>query len=630
MQFEANKHDKRHIWLLIPCVLVIFICVILLFISNSGKTQGAGPKSVWYLADTTNKMSLNDIRSLPESAFSRGDENNNLGMARYAYWFVVTLPAATNESRPKLLEIPYPLLDKVDVWFFSGPRSPNALYEFNLGDSFEFESRPINHETFLIPMPANADGEITAYIRVETQGSFKVPFVVWDEQTFIEYTSKVHIAAGLLFGVLAAIAICNLFFFLTTGNTTFIVYTGYVVSVSLALSALHGYGFEYLWPQQPWLQERAVAIFSNASIMFALFFTYLLLELPKHNQKIANSVSGLGWVFFASVLLSMVLPYYYLIQLFLLLLCCAVLLVFGVSVWLSMRGVIIARYYTLAWTVLMLSAFAAAMDNLNWLQSPIASNTLLLYGAIAETLLLAFVLAMSYGFQKDELVEAKDIALKREKEIATAKDKLLLTEQQAKDELEYKVQERTLELEITLRELSDANRELERLNTIDPLTGIKNRRHFDKRLVAEGRRSRRERTTLALVMLDIDHFKSINDNYGHDVGDKCIIHIAELAKSFIKRPSDDICRYGGEEFAFILPNTEADGAANLIEQIRQAIEDKPFIADGKQISVTASAGVSSGIVDADGGETAILKRADTALYEAKEQGRNRVIISMEN
>nr|WP_276310713.1 GGDEF domain-containing protein [Alteromonas sediminis] len=598
--------------------------------STSGKRQADVPLSVLYVADTSNSMTLQDVRSLPKTAFSRGEANTNLGMAQYAHWFVLTLPTTLTSERTKLLEIPYPLLDSLDVWFFSGPRSPNPLSRTSLGDSLPFAERPINHASFLLPIPPNADGEITAVIRVATNGSIKLPFQIWEEQTFIEYTSKEHIAAGLLFGVLAAIAISNLFFFLTTRNATFIIYTGYVVSVSLTLAAIHGYGFEYLWPEQTWLQSRAVAVFANASIMFALFFTYLLLELPRHNKHIAIVVKALGWVFFASVLFSLFLPYFYLIQAFLLLLILAVLVVFGASLWLSLKGVILARYYTLAWSVLMLSAFVVTFDNLNWFTLPVSSSTLLLYGAIAETLLLAFVLAMSYGFQRDELVQTKDIALAREKEVAAAKDKLLRTEQEAKDELEYKVQERTLELEITLRELSDANRELERLNTIDPLTGIKNRRHFDKRLLAEGRRSRRERTVLTLVMLDIDHFKSINDTYGHDVGDKCIMHIAELAKSFIKRPSDDICRYGGEEFAFILPNTEPEGALALIEQVREAIENSPLTVDEKRIRITASAGVSSGIVDENGGEVALLKQADKALYEAKEQGRNKVIMSMES
>jgi diguanylate cyclase (GGDEF)-like protein len=187
------------------------------------------------------------------------------------------------------------------------------------------------------------------------------------------------------------------------------------------------------------------------------------------------------------------------------------------------------------------------------------------------------------------------------------------------------VQERTLELEIALRELSDANRELEKLNTIDPLTGIRNRRHFNKRLQAEGRRSRREQTPLALAMIDIDHFKQINDQYGHSVGDTCIRHVAQTLQSLLKRPSDDVCRYGGEEFAIILPNTETEGAGQLVESIRQQLAETPCIIDNESISLTLSGGVASAIISHEDAETELLKLADERLYAAKQAGRNRVV-----
>ncbi len=165
--------------------------------------------------------------------------------------------------------------------------------------------------------------------------------------------------------------------------------------------------------------------------------------------------------------------------------------------------------------------------------------------------MLAFILAISYSRQRDFMLSAKEDALEKEREAVRAKQALIELQQSTQDELEYKVGERTLELEIALRELSEANRELEKLNTIDPLTGIRNRRHFDKRLQAEGRRSRREQTPLALAMVDIDHFKSVNDQHGHSAGDACIQHVATILQQQLKRLSDDVCRYGGEEFGLI-------------------------------------------------------------------------------
>ena len=130
-------------------------------------------------------------------------------------------------------------------------------------------------------------------------------------------------------------------------------------------------------------------------------------------------------------------------------------------------------------------------------------------------------------------------------------EKLLKIEEEAREELEVKIQERTFELEVTLRELEEKNRELEEKNTQDALTGIRNRRFFDKKYLAEGRRSRREQTELSLVMLDIDHFKAVNDNHGHLAGDDVIKFVGQTIADLLKRPSDEGCRYGGEEFALI-------------------------------------------------------------------------------
>ena len=311
-------------------------------------------------------------------------------------------------------------------------------------------------------------------------------------------------------------------------------------------------------------------------------------------------------------------------SIFFLLLVLSVFFILFVCIWLSWKKVVVARYYSIAWLLLLISGVGAIFENIGIMSLPGGISGLLLFGIAGETFFLAFVLALSYRSQRQALDESREIALRVGKESAEAKDKLIALEQKAKDDLEYKVQERTLELEITLRELSEANSELEQLNTIDPLTTMRNRRYFDKRIVAEGRRSRREQTSLCLVMLDIDFFKRINDEYGHDVGDECLKHVSTLAKSFIKRPSDDICRYGGEEFAFILPQTPEDGAKTFINSIREKIEVTPYNDGNTRVTMTISAGVASGIVNGENGEKDILKLADRALYLAKESGRNQV------
>lgn len=191
-------------------------------------------------------------------------------------------------------------------------------------------------------------------------------------------------------------------------------------------------------------------------------------------------------------------------------------------------------------------------------------------------------------------------------------------------ELEATLSERTLELQITLQELADKNQQLETQSTTDSLSGVKNRAYFERKMQAEINRSRREQRPLGLVLLDIDHFKRVNDDYGHLAGDQVIRQVAGLLQSQLKRTSDIVCRYGGEEFALILPNTDTDGASQVAERIRHLLAEKPLPVQQHQLAITLSAGCFAAIANADSSIEVYVHYADKALYQAKHQGRNRV------
>lgn len=195
-------------------------------------------------------------------------------------------------------------------------------------------------------------------------------------------------------------------------------------------------------------------------------------------------------------------------------------------------------------------------------------------------------------------------------------------ERDTEERLEDSIQTRTFELQVVLNELADKNRILEEQNTKDALTGVRNRAYFDKKFLAELKRSRREQRSLALVMLDIDHFKKINDTYGHVAGDVVIRGVAQRISEQLKRSSDYVCRYGGEEFALILPNTDAEGAMALAEQIRLSIAAQPFATEVAELTVTVSLGCYAAVADASMVSTDFIHIADQALYQAKTAGRN--------
>ena len=175
--------------------------------------------------------------------------------------------------------------------------------------------------------------------------------------------------------------------------------------------------------------------------------------------------------------------------------------------------------------------------------------------------------------------------------------------------------------------LQNANRELERLATLDGLTQLANRRLFDEYLEREWNRQRRDRQPLALILGDVDHFKQFNDTYGHQAGDDCLRAVARAMREQAHRPADLTARYGGEEFAVILPNTDTAGALHVANTIRQAVADLliPHAHSSAADHVTLSLGVACLIPRDDSSPKQLIDAADNALYRAKSAGRNRCI-----
>lgn len=191
------------------------------------------------------------------------------------------------------------------------------------------------------------------------------------------------------------------------------------------------------------------------------------------------------------------------------------------------------------------------------------------------------------------------------------------------------VEDAHLDLAATKMALEHVKAELQESRQMmqeDWLTGAQNRRAMDHVLGKEVARAQRSATKLSVAMLDIDHFKHVNDEFGHDAGDKLLQHLTLITKSVL-RESDSLVRYGGEEFLIILPETDIKGCEFVMGRLQQAFLNNPMQYEGKPIPVTFSAGLARLKPDENG--HAMVMRADTALYEAKQAGRNCVKIAAE-
>lgn len=544
----------------------------------------------------------------------------NLGQIEGFVWLKFSLKNTSDSDMRLLLSIDNMLLDKVTAYIQS---STNPLVTVDLGDIQPLMKRPIKHEAQLVPIDLGAKNNASVYLQVHHHGALNIPLSLWHPVEYLKYKSKFNLLYGILAGFIIAMALMHLALYSFT-KKRFFLFAASLISVIWLLNVhLYGFSYRYIYGNWQWLQQYAqpLLVFVS-SLLFIPLLRYGLLQndIPRIASLTSKHISIVGIIITLGItilpleiaLLSSYLMSILIATSLIVLSCMCRKKPQGYSYIAIVSLLFIALIYQLGFELGLLSG--ALLDR------PI---TYICYFIVCA--LLSYTLVSLYIEERDKKIESQQAKLAQSMaEDALLKEKLKIQEQ-AQEELEACIDERTFELQVTLRELEDKNRELEQMNIEDPLTKVKNRRYFDKRLQMEVRRSRREQSQLSVIMLDIDHFKKINDTHGHLTGDKAICAIANLAKEQLQRSADEIFRYGGEEFVLLLPNTDSQGAYQVAEQIRLATEAF-ILRDGEtEINMTISAGVYSAITSDPKSPHLYTDFADQALYKAKQSGRNQVI-----
>jgi diguanylate cyclase (GGDEF)-like protein len=486
------------------------------------------------------------------------------GIGPRPVWVHLAAANPTEEPLPRRLLVENSWLDHLDVYFM---QEGQLLDQYHVGDSRPYPERPV-HERFFAFDQNFEPGVTDIYLRIETDDPIVAPvYLLTAEQAAHKQMGEGY-SYGFLYGYLLALLCYNLFIFIGLRNKANLLYAVFIAVFILMNIAYTGHGFAWLWPQQVtlqrWIIPSMMVAYGITGLLFARHFLDTRANHPRFDKTVAR-ICGLFVLFVAGGIalhnqLYVLLAAFVFVTFF----TCTMLTV-GV---LSFRsGYRYSRYFLFASIASM--AGATTTDLAVWGYIPFNEWT---YRAVEIGM----------------LVDATLLALA----------------------LTYQI--RSLQLEHKLAEQRAAR---------DPLTGLDNRRSFLEKALPAWSTAQRNQRDLSAILLDLDHFKSINDQHGHAMGDQALMATARvLADS--AREGDIVSRWGGEEFLLLLPETRLEAALIMAERLQKRIAAIQLQSREGEIRMTASFGVAQ--KDLHENLDSLIADADRHLYRAKAGGRNRI------
>ena len=526
------------------------------------------------------------------------DGDATFGFRRGTFWFHARVVNHDPRETRWMLVQEYPLSDALDIHlrYADGHHVHHAG-----GDHQPFDRRSVRyrHPNFALDLPPGEPVDIL--VRVRSQSSMQVPLQLYTPKAFTEVSRDAQLAIGLYYGIMLALFVYNLVLWLSLRDASYFWYLCHVTAFGLVLFTLNGLGFEYLWPASPWMADHMVPISICLALVAMLQFSRTFLELPRRWPPGNVLLLGLMAFFVLFGIASIWLP----LRVSTPVASRAVLLgVVGIviaTVVVLRRGYAPARLLLLAWSMFLMGTAAFTLLAFGVLPKNFATEYGVQIGSALEMLLLSIALGHRYA------------ALRNENQRITA---------EANQKLERKVAQRTQEVRSTLLQLEEAHARLRDSSRRDGLTGLYNRTWFHEAFRDLARQARDDGAPLAVLMIDLDHFKSINDRHGHLAGDDCLRWAARRIGRTLRPHDALLARFGGEEFIAAVPGRDAAEAARIAESIRHALGDEPCASGDLRIRVTASIGVHVIAPHAAASVDEALGSADRALYAAKANGRD--------
>ncbi|ADE11793.1 diguanylate cyclase [Sideroxydans lithotrophicus] len=491
----------------------------------------------------------------------------NFGIGSKPVWLHLAFDNDTHAEAERYFVGGVTWLDRMDVYLVRADGSQSAVHT---GDELPDAPglTPAMGYALLLQFSA---GRNDLYLRVASTDPMAIPVELMTRQQFEQRHLQLGYFYGFFFGFLAALSAYNFLLVVGTRERSYLYYSLALSSILFCNFAYTGHGVAWLWPEHPGFQKFVILVSMVVYNVLGLMFAARFLALKKHSPRTLRGIRWIGTLAVVIMALALMVDSQFVAAMVAFVCTTAFTIgMFLLGILSVLRNQTSGRYFLFATFFGMLGVGVTALAV--WGKIPFRPYTFHAaeFGLVIEATLLALGLSNWMRENRDALYEAEQVA------------------------------------------------------RLDALTHLNNRRAFMELALPYASTAGRHERPMSLVMMDIDHFKSINDQYGHQTGDLVLTAVADLLKNF-SRTSDIVARWGGEEFILLLPETGLKQAINHAERLRQAIAEFRIPVGETSISLTASFGIAAHVANLSFDK--MIEQADVQLYEAKRSGRNKVCCS---
>jgi len=584
---------------------------------------------VQVLEDPGRQLRLEDLLQPQQAArfVPSASESINFGYTRSAWWLRFSLPGDAPAGEELLLEIAFPSIDRVE-FHLPEPQPGEAprYWKRVAGDDYPWAAREVKHRNHLFRFAVpRQPGPHAYYLRLESHSVLTAPLRLWRPEAFAERDRDVQLLLGLFYGLAVALVLYNLMLYFAVRDRTYLSYVGYTAAFGLFLFSYDGLAYQHLWPESTWWANHA----SGTALAFALAlgaqFTRSFLHTPRIAPRLDKVFlamiagggvlalcSATGWLLsYGAVLRTISVLGFIIAALFT-----------QIAVRALLDGYRPARFFLLAWAGMLVFILIGVLRNFALVPTNLVTLYGLHFGFALDVLLLSFALGDRIRMLRRENAAAHAEALE-------AQNLLLEATLENERGLETRIAVRTAELnranerlraeagerEQLMAQLKRQEEHLRFMAQHDPLTGLPNRTSMQQRLALAMELAKRNRKKVAVMMVDLDEFKRINDTRGHPAGDQALVQLAARLRTSV-RGSDTVARYGGDEFVILAGELDrAEDAGMVAEKVADMIQ-VPLSIEGGVEKVSCSIGISVFPDDAEEAD-ALIALADKAMYASK-------------